>query len=295
MTQQLTSITPLGSHPYLTIDEYKQAPTAVDVDDLVGGGSVAINDVELSNNLARASSWVDGFCGQVLAATSDTETMRARVSRDGFLRLHPRFWPVASVVSCSFGSTPQTMTTLDPTTCWIEQMAVVFPLRASNASFLGPIQFSGNYVPFAEQFVSITYVNGYANAALSSNTSSGVTSLPVSDITGFVPGLRFTVYDGEHTEQLTVASNMTVGSGAGNVLLAAATTDTHNANVSVSALPPAVKLATIYMTNVILKSRGNAALVMSSLIPNEIRTNNPSVASDWDAATQLLMPYRRVR
>lgn len=295
MTQELTSITPLGSYPYLTIAEYKQAPTAVDVDDFVGGGSLALNDVELGNVLARASSWIDAHCGQVLAATVDTDSMRARVSRDGFLRLHPRFWPIVSVNACSFGSTPQTMTTLDPTTCWIEQMAVVFPLVASNAAFLGPIQFSGNYMRNAEQFVTITYVNGYGNSVVASNTNAGVTSLPVRDITGFVPGARFTVYDGVNTEQLTVASSMVPGTGAGNIALVSATAYSHTAGVSTSALPPAVKQACIYITNVILKSRGNAAIAMTPLTPDNIISTNPAVANDYSAAEDLLKPFRRVR
>lgn len=295
MTTEITSISALGSHPYLTVDEYKQAPTAVDVDDLVGGGSMALNDVELGNVLARASSWMDAHCNQVLAATQDTETFRCRASRDGFLRVHPRYWPITGVVSASFGSNPNSLTALDPTTCWIEQMAVVFPLVLTNASFLGPIQFSYNYQPLAEQFVSITYVNGYANSLVGATANDGNTTLTVTDLTGFNPGTRFTIYDGVSTENVTVASTFVPTTGAGALPLASPLVYDHAVGVSVSALPPAVKQACIYMTNVILKSRGNSAIAMTPLTPQQIIGNNPNVANDYDAAVDLLKPFRRIR
>lgn len=295
MTQQITSISPLGSHPYLTVAEYKQAPTSVDVDDFVGGGSMALNDVELGNVLARASSWIDAHCGQVLAATLDTETMRGRVSRDGFLRIHPRYWPIVSVDEVMFGSNPQMMQSLDVTTCWIEQMSVVFPLVAGNSAFFGQIQFNYIYQPLAEQFISITYVNGYANSLTTTTNTVGDVLLPVSDLVGFVPGQKFTIFDGASTEIVTVSSTFVPSTGPGDVELAAPLLYAHDAGVSASALPPAVKQACIYMTNVILKSRGNSAIAMTPLTPNQVIGNNPNVSSDYSAAVDLLKPYRRIR
>jgi len=295
VTAQITVDSPLGSHPYLTVAEYKQAPTSVDVDDLVGGGSMALNDVELGNVLARASSWIDTHCNQVLAATEDTETLRGRASRDGFLRIHPRYSPVVAVTSASFGSNPQAMQSLDVTTAWIEDASVVFPLIASNASFLGPIQFSRIYQPLAEQFISITYVNGYANSLVASNVNAAVSSLPVTDIVGFYPGQRFALYDGVSSEQCVVASTFAVGSGPGSVTLASPLQYAHNAGVSASALPPAVKQACIYMTNVILKSRGNAALTIQRIEIGQYTGNNPIVANDYSMACDLLKPFRRIR
>ena len=295
MTQQVGSISPLGSHPYITIDEYKQAPTSVDVDDFVGGGSMALNDVELGNVLARASSWMDAHCGQVLSATVDTENFRGRASRDGFLRVHPRYWPIASLVSASFGSSPQSMQSLSADTAWIESESIVFPLALSNMSFLGPIQFSKNYQVLAEQFITITYINGYANTLLSASANSGVTSLPVQELAGFVPNTKFTVFDGVNTEILTVASSFTATTGAGSVTLAAPTAYAHANGMSASALPPAVKQACIYMTNVILKSRGNSALVMDSITATSIVGNNPNVSNDYNMACDLLKPFRRIR
>jgi len=295
MTQEITTISPLFSTPYLTLAEYKQAPTAVDVDDLVGGGSSAVNDQELANVIARASSWIDSYCGQVLAATEDTESFRARVSRDGFLRLHVRYSPVIEVVSASYGSNPTLMNTLDPTTAWIENMAIVFPLQGMAASFLGQIQFSRVWSPLAEQFCTVTYVNGYANTLLTASVSVGATSLSVSDTTGFIPNQKFMIYDGSSTELVKVASTYVPVQGAGTVSLASAVVNAHASGVSVSALPPAVKQAAIYMTSVILKARGNATLVMGTLTPSQFMETNPSASSDLGSAMELLKPYRRMR
>jgi hypothetical protein len=295
MTQELTSVSALFSTPYLTNDEYREAPTSVDIDDFVGGGSMALNDVELGNVIARASSWIDSHCGQVLAATLDTDSFRARVSRDGMLNMHPRYWPIVAVESASFGSNPTVMNTLDPTTAWIEPMAVVFPMLGLNASFLGQIQFSRTYSPSAVQYCTMTYVNGYANTLLAANSIVGATSLSVKDRTGFVAGSRFNIYDGVNTELLTIASNHTHATGPGTLPLASAATCAHTTGVSVSALPPAIKQACIYMTNVILKSRGNSALVMESITPTRIVGDNPNVSSDYNSAVDLLKPFRRIR
>lgn len=295
MTQQVSVVSPLGSHPYLTVDEYKQAPTSVDVDDLVGGGSMALNDVELGNVLARSSSWIDAHCGQVLAATEDTETLRGRASRDGFLRIHPRFSPIIAVVDASFGSNPQAMQSLDVSTAWIEDASVVFPLVAANASFLGPIQFSRIYQPLAEQFIHITYVNGYANSLVAASSLVGDMSLSVSDMVGFCPNQQFTLFDGVSSEVCRVASTFVPAAGPGVVTLASPLLYDHAVGVSASALPPAVKQACIYMTNVILKSRGNAALTIQQINIGQYASTNSMLASDYGAAVDLLKPFRRIR
>lgn len=297
MTQEITTISPLFSTPYITITEYKQAPTGTDVDDLVGGGTTAINDVELANEIARACSWIDSHCNQVLAATLDTDNFRGRISRDGFLKVHPRYNPIVEVVSASVGVQPNYMTSLDPTTAWIEPQSVLFPMTGVAGFFAAPIQFSPPYTIGREVLVSMTYVNGYANTLLASNASVGASTLSVNDLTGFVPGQKFQVYDGADNELLTVASSFTPAQAAGSLPLAAPTSKAHSAGVSVSALPPAIKLAAIYMTNVLLKSRGNASVVMQGLsfTPTEILDKNPTVLSDYTAALNILEPYRRIR
>ena len=295
MANAITTMSPLFSTPYLTIAEFKQAPTAVDVDDLVGGGTSAINDQELANVIARASSWIDAHCGQVLSSTKDTEALRARFDRMGFLKVHPRFSPITELVSLSYGGLPTLMASVDISTVWIEPETIVFPVQGFSAAFAGPIQFSGNYSSTQELFVSITYVNGYANTLLSASVSASATSLSVDDLAGFTPLHQFMIYDGSSTELLTVSSLFVATSGAGNLPLASAVKYTHAVGISVSALPPAVKQAAIYVTSAILKARGNASLVMQTLTPTTIQSSNPSAAGDLMSAWDLLKPYRRIR
>ena len=295
MANAITTVSSQFSTPYLTIAEYKQAPTAIDIDDLVGGGDAAINDQELANVIARASSWIDSYCGQVLASTADTEALRATVDRRGFLKIHPRYWPVTEVVSLSYGTLPTLMASVDISGIWIEPEAIVFPIQGLTTSFMGPIQFSGNYSASQEQFVSLTYVNGYANAALSASVAATATALPVNDLTGFTPGMRFEVYDGASTEILTVASTFTVAQGPGNLPLAHAVAYNHAISISVSALPPSVKQAAIYVTSALLKARGNASMVMQTLTPSQIQTSNPAAAGDLASAWEILKPFRRIR
>jgi len=295
MANAITTMSPLFSTPYLTIAEFKQAPTAVDVDDLVGGGTSAINDQELTNVVARASSWIDAHCGQVLSSTTDTEALRARFDRMGFLKVHPRFSPITELVSLSYGPLPTLLASVDISTVWIEPETIIFPIQGFSSAFNGPLQFSGNYSATQEQFVSVTYVNGYANTVLTASVTASVSSIPVSDLAGFTPLHQFMVYDGSSTELLTVSSSFVATSGAGNLPLTSATKYAHASGISVSGLPPAVKQAAIFVTSAILKARGNAALVMQTLTPSTIQSANPSAAGDLMSAWDLLKPYRRIR
>jgi hypothetical protein len=294
VSNAISTISPQASTPYLTIAEFKQAPTAIDVDDLVGGGTSAINDQELANVIARASSWIDSHCGQVLASTQDTDALRASIDRRGFLKIHPRYWPITQVVSLSYGPVPSLMASVDPSILWLESESVIVPIMGISTAFSGAIQFTGNYSTTQEQFVSITYVNGFPNTELTASVSASATSLPVKDVTGFAPGMPFTIYDGSTTEYVTVGTSFTASTGSGNLPVTGMKYP-HNSTISVSALPPAVKQACIYVTSAILKARGNASLVMTQLTPGTFQTSNPSALADYNAAVDILKPYRRIR
>lgn len=295
MSNAISSVTPHYSTPYITIQEYKQAPTAVDVDDLVGGGTSAINDQELENVVARASSWIDSHCNQVLGATVDTDSLRCRVGRDGLLTVHPRFAPVTQVVSMSYGPLPSSMSAVDVSMLWIEPQQIVLPLHAFSTAFVGPLQFGGNYSLTQDMFVNVTYVNGYANTVASASVAASATSIPVSDLTGFSDNMTFEIFDGEYSEILTVGPGFSETTGAGNLPVSSPSRFAHAAGVAVSALPPAVKQAAIYVTSAILKSRGNASLVMQQLTPGTFQNMNPSSIVDLNSAWDLLRPYRRIR
>jgi hypothetical protein len=96
--------------------------------------------------------------------------------------------------------------------------------------------------------LSLTPANGYGRvytgvatglnaepvSALTNSITSGVTTLPVDDRTGFAAYQSLTITDGNNTEVVQVASGYTQASGAGNITLAAATGYSHGTSATVS-------------------------------------------------------------
>lgn len=290
--------TKLFSTPYLTVAEYKQAPTAIDYDNLVVASSdPAVQDAELANNIARASSWIDTYCNQVLAATVEVEQQRVRLRPDGMISVHPSYWPVVAVTSFAYGLTPNDLVAYpDPSQGWIEKQEFILPYTSANIlySSQGPLQFGMPAVPRAETYCKYTYISGYANTLLSASALAGATSITVQDATGIVAGSRMTIYDGASTETIIVGANYTFGSTT--VPLASGLVYAHNSGVSVSALPPAVKEAAILATTAMLKVRGDYSLVMQQTSSvGSIGHQAAGVAPDLELAKELLAPFRRIR
>src|ERR1019366_1810964 len=93
--------------PYITTTEYNNAPTAMDVSNLLSGGDSAAQSIALRETINRASSWVDQFTCRAwgtLCATQNVENARVWGSRDGTLRIHPKYWPVLSVDTFNYSS-----------------------------------------------------------------------------------------------------------------------------------------------------------------------------------------------
>jgi len=104
------------------------------------------------------------------------------------------------------------------------------------------------------------------------------------------------IYDGMYSEYVTVASNYVFGSTT--VPITQALLYSHSAGVSISALPPAIKEATILATTAMLKVRGDSSLTMSvGTMPNSSGTPNleQNIGNDMAMAMDLLKPYRRIR
>ena len=107
-----TAISPIirqVSRPYLSLAEFKNAPTALDYGNLVVGGNQAAQDAELTNAITRASSWIDQYCNQIIGATADTEQQRTRIRPDGTIRFHPKYFPLIALTAFSWGATPNSL------------------------------------------------------------------------------------------------------------------------------------------------------------------------------------------
>ena len=297
MANAYTNTTHKFSTPYLTLAEFKNAPTAIDIDNLVfNSQDPDVQDAELSNVIARASSWIDTYCNQVLAATTETENMRGRLSSDGTLRIHPRYNPIIAVLAFSYGNpTSQMNPIVDPSVAWIEDSQIIMPIGnlSFNYTTQGPLQFGLPMTPRRELFINLQYVAGYANTTIVSATA-GQSTLVVADSTGIIAGSSLQIYDGFNSELVTIASNHTYGNTT--VALAAPLAYSHSSGVSISALPPAIKEAAILVTTAMLKVRGDSSMTMAiSSTAGQSIAGKDKMGEDIALAKELLTPYRRVR
>jgi len=204
LTSVISPIIRQVSRPYLTLDEYKNAPTALDYGNLVQGGTQAQQDAELTNAITRASSYIDQFCNQVLAATQDLEQQRVRMRPDGTIRIHPKYFPIVSLDALSVGFYPGELTAMtDLSSVWIEEQEVVVPLNSGNLTWssAGPLGLGFSPSPRAETFVNYAYVNGYPVVTLAANSNSGATTLSVDTGLGITAGQMLKIYDGANSER----------------------------------------------------------------------------------------------
>lgn len=302
MVQVANAINPTTqqfSIPYLTTTEYRNAPTAIDIDNLVfNSQDPEVQNNELANVIARASSWIDTFCNQILGATRETETQRSRISPDGTIKFHPRYSPIIALTDFWYGN-PSTnlIQAQDCSVAWIENSQIIFPYANLSTTFTsqGPIQFGFPSTSGQVVYLKYTYINGFPNTLIATAVQ-GASSLTVVDGTGITAGDQLKIYDGLYTENVTVANNYTFGSTT--VPLTSPLLFAHDAGVSISALPPAIKEAAILVTTAMLKVRGDNSLTMAvGTLPSQATTPQvqASINDDMSMAQSLLMPYRRIR
>ena len=289
--------------PYLTNAEFTNAPTGVDVNQLIPAGSPQAQTAALTQTISRASNWADLICSQVLACTQETETGEIRADRYSRWILHPKQWPIVDLLACSV--TPINggqAIALTVSQAWIEESRIVIPTTGTLASSsVGPLQL-GAAGRGQQAYVNFTYLAGWPNTTLTSAVVAGATTIPVASAVGIygtqatqfiTAGTVLTIYDGASQEMVQVTAV------AGNVLtLSVGLTYAHAAGVSVSALPPAIKQAATSLTSALIKTRGSEALVMESLRsgPRKVEgLGEAGAIEDVEIAIDLLDPFRRVR
>jgi len=287
----------LYSTPYLTIAEYKQAPTAIDYNNLVVDSTdSAVQDAELANVIARASSWMDNFCNQVLEATLEEEQQRCRIKNDGTLALHPSYSPIIAMTELKVGATPNNLTTIsDLSVGWVENQQYILPGSAvSNYSSQGSLAFGIPARPRQEVYCHYSYIAGYFNDTLGASAAAGASTITVTENTGLVAGTKLTIYDGGKTENVTVGSGYAFGSST--VPLSSPLSYAHSSGIAISALPPAIKQAAIFVTTAFLKARGDYSLtMMSSSDVGQASAKSAGMDRDMDIAKELLYSFKRVR
>lgn len=293
-----TGITPLtfSEQPYITAAEYKNAPTALQVSNLVVGGNEAAQNAELSAVIMRASSFMDEYLNQNLNASQVVETQRVRMTPQGYISLHPNNNPIVALVSFQYGTDPNNLVTLqDPSTAWFENAQVIIPLSQLSLTYSsqGPLAFGGGASPFTQLFTKYTYVAGFANTVMSP-ANAGDTSIIVMDGAGFVAGQKYKIIEGAKTEMITVDSSYVFGSNT--IPLTTPLGFAHFAGATVSNMPAVIKEACILITSALLKVRGDGATMMSitqrpigQVVGSDLYGSNIKLALD------MIDKYRRVR
>jgi hypothetical protein len=296
MATGITSITPFNEYPYLTVTEFKNAPTSLDIDNLVVGGNAQAQDAELARVILRASSFLDEYLNQNLSAQSYTETQRTRFTPQGFIGLHPNNSPVLALESFQYGADPNNLVTLpDCSKVWFESQLITIPVSQLSTTYssAGPLSFGGAGSNANQIFTKYTYTAGYVNNAIATATQ-GATSMTVSNAAGILPNGVYRIYDGASSEQVTVASNYVFGSTT--VPLTSALLYTHAAGVTFGNLPNAIKEATILVTTAFLRARGDTSLTMSiTTFPQNNVEGNQRYGNEIALALQMVNLYRRVR
>jgi hypothetical protein len=294
-----TGITPdtFYEKSYLSVAEFKDAPTSIDYDNLVVGGNAAAQDAELARVILRASSYMDEYLNQSVVATQYTETQRTRITPQGWISLHPNCSPIISLESFSYGPYPGSLTPIqDPSYAWFENQQLIIPLSQiqTNWSSSGPLGFGGGLGATSVVFTEYQYVAGFVNT-LTVTAVAAASSLVVADGTGIVAGQRLRIFDGSKSEQVTVASTYTYGSTT--VPLVTPLVYSHDPGATIGNLPNAIKQACILITTAFIKARGDNSMTMqittqptASLISSANRYGN-----EIALALDMVDKYRRIR
>jgi len=296
MATGVTTQHPFFENPYITVAEYKNAPTSIDYDNLVVGGNAGAQDAELANAILRASSFMDEYLNQNLNASTQVENQRVRITSQGTIALHPNNNPIISLQSFQYGASPNSLVSLpDPSTVWFEDQQIIIPLAnmATTYSSQGPLAFGPYGAPRQQVYTRYQYTSGYVNSLIASATAAA-TSLTVQSADGIVAGMSLRIYDGASSEKVTVASSYTYGSTT--VPLTSALAYTHTSGVALGNLPQAIKEACILITTAFLKVRGDRSLTMN--ITTQASSNvfgGALYGSEIELALKMLSLYKRMR
>ena len=294
----VSPITQFQSGSYLTVAEYKNAPTAIDYGNLVTGGTQAQQDAELATVIQRASSFIDIYVNQPLIAQNFIEQQRTRITQEGFIIISPEYNNLVSLNSLSYGVVPTNMTTVDATTlnsAWFEKAQIIFPLSQVGLTYssMGPLSFGFPPASRSRVYCNYTYVAGFCNGLISTATA-GQSSFTMIDPIGLTANTVVTIYDGQNTEQVVVASNYQYGSST--VAITSPLKYTHASGVAVGNMPQAIKQAAILITTDFLKVRGDNSLTMAiTTRASGAASTQSNIGSDIELAKHLLSPFRRMR
>lgn len=241
--------------PYVTVPEFLAAPTWLDNQNLIPGGTQNQQGQELYNVLLRASGWAKRIAEQNLAAHTVFDQDRFPVDRWGNIYIVPANNPVRQLNALAYGGDFQNLSLISNLAAqtWIEKGETIIVSQVPNGSaYLGSLQFGGTRPGLDSVYVQYSYVAGYCSTTLSQPAAAGATSITVADPTGLqaavtgglmgtIPGSIARIWDPGFEEAVQVANNWVAGTNP--VTLASPLQNAHAVGAGVSELPPEVHQA----------------------------------------------------
>jgi hypothetical protein len=308
-----SAVTSLNRVPYLSVSDFRNAPTGIDLTSLLpSGGTNVQQDVAIAQKIAQASGAIDshtmGRMGTLCASQNQEGPVVVRVipsgPQAGMVPLICAYKPILEVDAVSLG-TPGCLTATTPQQAvglYIRETIIYFP-----AFIPGPgVQstFPGNYGawgagwgPLQAQWL---YVNGYPHSPLAASVAAGAEAVELESTLGCYTGTPMTIYDGQYTEEIQVATV------SGKILTLAYPLEFNHTppslpnEIYVSALPADIREACILWTTGLIKERGSDGMVLAGYEPPAAthRTTAGSGGSvtdvDIEMAKDLLRHYRVV-
>ena len=293
--------------PYLSISEYRFAPTAVSTQQLVAKSANPNDpDASLARVIERASAWADLLCFHraegTLAASVTTESQWVTAKPDGSLALVCNFKPVREVVGMAIGSLPSNLTNVSASTAqniWPEGKIIHVPSGWSVSNSAATLPFVVNYS--GTVFAVWSYVNGFPHGYLAATAVQGASAITVTpavpgQLCGIYAGSQLTINDGDNTETVIAAAAPTSNTVS---LQAPGLQFAHNLPsapdfIRVSSIPRGVDEAVISLISVLVKVQGSRAMQMPQVgggVPSHPQMAFAGALGDFDNAVRLLKPF----
>lgn len=282
----------LGS--YITCEEYRAAPTALNTNNLVPGSPQTDQDNELAGLIARASRWIDNTARQPLYATQTAnQNEQARCDSQGFVVLKARQDRVKSVDAFAWGPNFLQLSALTPpisaTQYFVEENRTLMSLVASGVQWTGSLGFLATPAN-GTVTVSWSYTAGWVTTRLAAAAASGATSVTVELATGIQPGLVARTVAGDAQANVQVASTYTAGSTTVPLMspLAAA----QPAGAWFGEVPDDIKEACILATTHYIKQRKGAGFTIGSKSSNT-QAEKEDIGIELIQAEEIALRYER--
>jgi hypothetical protein len=293
--------------PYISPSEYKQAPTAVAVNNLVPNGSESEQAAAIAAVISRASDWVDTICFHradgTLAASPSTESAWVTPKDNGSLMLVCNYKPILEVDALALGTGPANMESIGSEAAQNLTIQGSTIQLAYGSCSLGPsTTFPSMPLVNGKIYAVWVYVNGFPHTTLAAAVAAGTQGILVnpsnpggSTVYGVYEGTQLTIHDGANTEVVVVTGieGLTLKLSAG-LLYGHAVPDAPD-STRVSAVPWVVEQACISLTSALIKMRGTRAMVIPQSAgkgsPPKQENSRAGAQDDYNTAVGMLKPF----